>query len=722
VLVLAVLVFASLVYWQRPSEESGAAGNALLVLVLFNLNIVVLSVLAFLIGRNVVKLIFDRRRNILGSKLRLKLVAAFVGLTLIPTSFVYVLASGLLAQAMEGWFSEQIESTVRGAVDLGRLHFTTLREEARVTGVRLARRVEEGFVSLRSRAETDRSLEARRTEDGLFSIQLLDPTKQLIGRAANAVSGIEAFREPDLSDAAVTQALEGRATTLVEERESSQFVRAYVPVVLPSGTGVLVVSSRVAAELLAARNMVSDSFTDYEQLKLMKEPLKTNYLLTLAMLTGLLLFSAIWIAFFFARSLVVPVQQLAEGTRAVARGNYDFQIRNVADDEIGVLVSSFNQMTRDLRATRAEVERRRAYLETVLANLAVGVVALDRAGQVNSINDPARALLGLLDQGGPLEGEFKSLLRPELYEILRPLLESDEEEVSSVDAREREVQFPAEGRDRKVLCTAGPITDSSGAPAGKILILDDITEISKMQALSAWREVARRVAHEIKNPLTPIQLSAQRLERLVTDSGAAETVRECAATIVEHVDSIKRLANEFSRFARMPTAEFLPANLNDVVNEVLSPYPDTHPLIVFQFIADDRVPDISIDREQIRRVFINLLDNAVQALRRTTEAAEGLPEGKIIVRTTYDRKRKIAIVEVADNGPGIRAADKARIWEPYFTTKREGSGLGLAIVNSVVAEHQGTVRVFDNSPRGSKFIIELPVAPQTVTQRRLAQG
>jgi two-component system nitrogen regulation sensor histidine kinase NtrY len=246
-----------------------------------------------------------------------------------------------------------------------------------------------------------------------------------------------------------------------------------------------------------------------------------------------------------------------------------------------------------------------------------------------------------------------------------------------------------------------------------VVLLDDVTELSIAQSTLAWREVARRIAHEIKNPLTPLQLSAQRLQRLFADSELDELVRDLTLTIVEHVDSIKRLANEFSNFARMPAAEFREADLNQVLADVVMGYTDDSPAITLQFIPDSKLPRVICDSEQVRRILINLIDNAVAALR---DADSKNP--KIIIRTRFEKRRQVCFIEVADNGPGIAQGDKTRIFNPYYTTKKGGTGLGLAIVSSAVSDHHGRVSVADNAPRGAKFVIELPVQQHiAVTQR-----
>lgn len=725
-LLLVIVAISSYSFWQYMSDEVALARSGLLVFLLVNLNIVVLCVLAFLVGRNIVKLIFDRRRRILGSRLKMRLVVAFVGLTLVPSAILFFLASGLLTSAMEGWFSTQIEQSVDGAVEVARLHYNNVKEQMLLVGKQTAREV-------RRRAVDDNVaslLEEQRKERGLFSLRLLDFDGEEVAGAHTAAAFIEPFTEPPLDTSAVERALAGESSVLLEEQGASQFVRAYVPY-KGMGGGAMVSSTRIDPDFAHALALVKDSFEEYEQLKILKNPLRTSYLLTFAMITGLILFAAIWFAFYIAREIAVPIQRLAEGTVAVARGNLDLQIRVAGDDEIGFLVQSFNRMTSDLKLSRDDAERRRVYLETILANLAVGVIALDTQRRITSINAAAAQLYGIenfddrgiapaVDADSRHERSLAAVLNEAQLAQILPLLEELEQQHGEGPPRVREREFTLEsgGQELKIVCTAGRIMDSHGGWVGTILLFDDITELSRAQHMAAWREVARRIAHEIKNPLTPIQLSAQRLERLLADSPLAPTVRECSQTIVEHVASIKRLANEFSRFARMPTAQLEKANLNTLLADTVAPFAEHHPNLSFQFIGDARLPEVVLDREQIRRVLINLVDNAVAALSASLPGSDSEP-GRVVVKTLFDPRRGTAGFEVSDNGPGVPEGDRLRIFEPYYTTKEEGSGLGLAIVRSILADHQGEIRVYENTPRGARFVVELPLTPEPTTQRRL---
>lgn len=722
ILTFGFALVALLIYILRPQEESPFQARNLLVFFLVNLNVVIICVLAFLIGRNLVKLAFDRKRKILGSKLKLKLAVAFVSLSMVPTVFLFFLASGLLNRAMEGWFSSQIESAVVGAVNVAKMHFATQKENTLVRAKRLA----SDFVVIQQNDSNEylkEWLEQHRREEKLFGLSVVDEHFKLVLEVHNAAAAIADFQEPEPDLDTLRKALSGESLVLYEEKEASQFVRAYIPTNFQTKKAVLIATTRINPELSAALSTVNESYKEYEQLKLFRMPIKSSLLLTLGMLTGLILFAAIWIGFYIAKELAVPIQRLAEGTRAVAKGNYDFQIRVAGDDEIGMLVQSFNTMTADLKRSREDAQQRGLYIETILANLAVGVVGLDRAGLVTSVNAAAATLLDLNDSSELIGLTLQSRLKPQLLQQLTPLLDLARaqrlEDVGTL-VPEKELSMVSNGRELKVICTLGRIVDQEHGDLGTVLLFDDVTELSKAQNIAVWREVARRIAHEIKNPLTPIQLSAQRLLRLISQEGQELAMHECAQTIVENVDSIKRLANEFSNFARMPTAELKPSNLNRLISDVVAPFAENHSDIVFQLIADQRIPEIMLDREQLRRCVINLIDNAIAALSKD-ESAFARSEGpRIAIKTNFDSKTRSVTFEVSDNGPGIPDEQKTRVFEPYFTTKSGGTGLGLAIVTSIVADHQGSIRVFDNQPRGAKFVVSLPLTLKVQTQRRLA--
>lgn len=685
---------------QIPAIEPNELKSSLLFFVIINTSIVGLGILAFVIGRNVIKLIFDRQEGILGSKLRTKLVLAFVGLTLVPTFILFLLASGLISSAMEGWFGKQVEEIVNSSLEVARDHFETLEQYTAKAAV-LARDSLSQDTGKTSAVNVEQ-LEDLRRKFNFFSVRILSSGETLLMESSNATSELADFKEPPARLDSVEKAKKGETVVALEEEGARQFIRTYLPLRIASMPVAIVFTTRVNPEVSAALGGVLTSYDEYKKISFYKQPLKSSYVLALALITGLILFGAIWFGFYLAREITGPVQRLAEGTQEVALGNLDLHIREGGDDEMGFLISSFNRMIRDLKGTRSQSEERRKYLEAILTNLSVGIVAVDNKFEINLANDDASKLLGLENKAGSY-GNLKQLpestIQREIFRLIE-VIESGEPAVGDVP-----LKIIVGGRQLEILCSAGKVGQGDGQEFGYVFIFEDVTDISIAHQMAAWREVARRIAHEIKNPLTPIKLSAQRLGRLTEGDFNKRDVLDCIQTIVENVESIKRLANEFSNFARMPTAEFTATDLNGLVGDVMMPFVEQSADVVFQVILDKNLPRVELDAEQIRRLLINVIDNAVDALAQSSQKGTK----KVVVRTEFQADKGKVVLEIIDNGSGIKPQDKGRIFEPYFTTKKDGTGLGLAIVNSVVADHKGSVRVLDEAPQGTKFSISLPV-------------
>ena len=707
---LALLAVSKIIDWR--SEEDSFASN-ILVFFLVNLNIMALLVLIVMVGRNVVKLIFERRRGILGAKLRSRLMGAFVLIACIPMVLSFIVASGLINEAMEGWFSTQIESAVTSSMTIARQYVSGVKVSVKVAADRVKIDLVNRAIDADSLSGLRGHLENLRNLNDLYAIKILSKSGELLLESVHPAAVVESFAEPPLDQEALRNAARGEDSLRIEERGASQFVRYYAQL----RSHIMVISFRMDPDIVHAQGVVNDSFNEYEQLKSFKHPLKSNFFLTLGLFNLTTLFGAIWVAFFVSKQITGPIQRLAEGTRSVARGNYDFELKPTRDDEVGFLVNSFNQMLRDLRASRDEAEHRGVLIETILANLAVGVVALDNQKRVTTVNSAAGALLQVdhinFVPGAPLS----ELLRPQDLANIAPLLKAlaPDNGKSSTSIAEVETRIESGGRELIVVATAGRIISGEGAHLGYVLLLDDVTELSRSQHLAAWRDVARRIAHEIKNPLTPLQLSAQRLEKLMKGSEHASSVEESTRSIVEHVEIIKRLANEFSEYGRMPTAQFIPTDLKTLLTNTVQSFTAEHQDLTFGLTVEEKIPEMLLDPEQIRGVFRNILNNAVAAIRSYNISENG----EVLVKLNFDRKTMRAVIEFADNGPGVPASDKNRIFEPYFTTKKGGTGLGLAIVSTVISDHQGEVRVFDKQPHGTRIVITLPQYPQHTTIRKI---
>ena len=707
---LALLAVSKIIDWR--SEEDSFASN-ILVFFLVNLNIMALLVLIVMVGRNVVKLIFERRRGILGAKLRSRLMGAFVLIACIPMVLSFIVASGLINEAMEGWFSTQIESAVTSSMTIARQYVSGVKVSVKAAADRVKIDLVNRATNADSLAGLRGHLENLRNLNDLYAIKILSKSGELLLESVHPADEVESFADPPLDQESLRNAARGEDSLRIEELGASQFVRYYTQL----RSHIMVISFRMDPDIVHAQGVVNDSFNEYEQLKSFKHPLKSNFFLTLGLFNLTTLFGAIWVAFFVSKQITGPIQRLAEGTRSVARGNYDFELKPTRDDEIGFLVNSFNQMLRDLRSSRDEAEHRGVLIETILANLAVGVVALDNQKRVTTVNSAAGALLQVdhinFVPGAPLS----ELLRPQDLANIAPLLKAlaPDNGKSSTSIAEVETRIESGGRELIVVATAGRIISGEGAHLGYVLLLDDVTELSRSQHLAAWRDVARRIAHEIKNPLTPLQLSAQRLEKLMKGSEHSSSVEESTRSIVEHVEIIKRLANEFSEYGRMPTAQFIPTDLTTLLTNTVQSFTAEHQDLTFGLTVEEKIPEMLLDPEQIRGVFRNILNNAVAAIRSYNISENG----EVLAKLNFDRKTMRAVIEFADNGPGVPASDKNRIFEPYFTTKKGGTGLGLAIVSTVISDHQGEVRVFDKQPHGTRIVITLPQYPQHTTIRKI---
>lgn len=709
---LAIISFTLIKEWR--SEEELFASN-LLVFSLINLNVLALLVLIVLVARNVIKLMFERRRGILGSKLRSRLMGSFVLIALIPMALSFVVASGLINQAVQGWFNTQVDLIVTSSLTMAKQYVFNAKSSVRAASGRIQREIaRHGLLTDRDSGTVARELEQLRHLNELYSIRIVSPDGIVTREAVHPTAEVESFAEPPLDPAALREALETKEQLRVEERGASQFIRVYRAL---EGS-IIVCSYRLDPEMVHAKGVVNDAYDEYEELKGVKDPLRTNFFLVLALSNLLTLFGAIWIAFFVSKQITVPIQNLAEGTRSVAKGDYDFQLLPARDDEIGYLVASFNQMLADLKLSRNEAERRGLLIQAILTHLGVGVIALEPDMRVTTVNAAAAALLELdLAERGASGVPLSELLRTEQYAQLAPLVESlrsitPTDQLAS--GAEAEIRIQSGGRELLVVCTAGSVVTGEKVCLGHVLLLDDVTELSRAQHLAAWRDVARRIAHEIKNPLTPLQLSAQRLEKLVQGHTASNSIAESTRSIVEHVEIIKRLANEFSEYGRMPTAQFSPTNLEALLRNSVASFQADYPHIKISFSVSERTPEMLLDPEQIRGVCMNILANAVGAVQANPPECEQ----RIDVSLRFERRSSRAFIEVTDNGPGIPAQDKSRVFEPYFTTKKGGTGLGLAIVSSVLSDHQGEIRVFDNTPRGARFVISLPQHPIPTTVRR----
>ena len=470
-----------------------------------------------------------------------------------------------------------------------------------------------------------------------------------------------------------------------------------------------------------ARNLeqpsINNSLAELERLGREQQTIRRIALLTLGVLTFLLMFASSWIAFYVARGLTTPIKALAEGAGEIAAGNFGHRVDVLAEDELSILVSAFNDMSAKLEANAVELAERQRYIETVLETLPTGVISFDNEGRVSTINGAAIKILHL-NEGDIVGAKVTQTIRDEIGDVFERLLSRARRVGHASDQTSLKGKGLNGGEERENELTVALTAAKLPSDSGVVLVIEDLSELISAQRASAWQEVARRMAHEIKNPLTPIQLSAERIAKRFTKTGHSDNgmgkriddkgpigdvVHESTATILREVTSLKTLVDEFSRFARLPETKLEAGDLDHVIGQAIAVF-DTlteHIEIEYEFAAD--LPQVSIDAEQMKSVFVNLIGNAVEAFEGTTGVRT------IWITTRHDAARDLVIAEVSDNGRGIAPADLQKLFQPYFSTKGRGTGLGLAIVNRIIAEHHGRIKAVPNQPKGAKFIIELPL-------------
>jgi two-component system nitrogen regulation sensor histidine kinase NtrY len=704
ILVTAVVFVVFAVFETRlPKFSSGPSlsGNVIFFL-LINLNLILLVLLVFLVSRNLVKLIFERRRRILGSRLRTRLVLAFVSLSLFPTMLLFLVAEGFLGTAIDNWFDVRVQNAMASSMEVAHRYYEQLGDDALHFARGLSREIEQrGLLDDAARADLRRFVESKRQELKLDGLQVLVGSEPV---ASSQVARLRA-RPAAITPEDLAALREGRDFARTQGAARSDVVRAGIPVRGPDGgaAGAVVVERVVPRSIARGARRTARSYEEYRQLNVLKQPIRNGYTLTFLLITLVVLFSGTWFGFYFAKGITVPIQRLGEGMREVAQGNWSYRAQSGGDEEIATLVTSFNRMTAELDTIHSALEERRRYIENILANITAGVVSVDRFGRLATLNPAAEGMLGI--ETAEVRGrEWRQVFsRSDLKgvgELLARLEEGHQERA------QRQIRLTGGPRVTSAWITATTLTDENGESHGIILFLEDVTYLLRVERMEAWREVARRIAHEIKNPLTPIQLSAQRLRKKYGTrlSGEEETLfEECTRTIIGQVEQLKRLVNEFSTFARLPAVEASPCDLNSLVEEAVVLFREAHREVDFRFAADPVLPLVEVDPDAVKRVIVNLLDNAVAACR---DAVEG---GRVELLTAYDPRVGAARLEISDNGAGMSAEVKARAFEPYFSTKKDGTGLGLAIVSAIVADHQAYLRMRDNEPRGTRLVVEFPL-------------
>ena len=701
----------TLIASQFFNKEDLPLSTNIFVYGLSSINVILILLLLFLIIRNVVKLFYEHRRGIIGSKLRTKLVATFVGLSLIPTILLFLFAINFLSYSIEFWFNIKIGDALNRSLEVAQVYYQQMEEQAKFNARQISADITKNRLYERERVEYLKDFIGQRQKNykvGMVETYFDFQKDKMVFADAEHPDLVPVTLVPQM----IEDIYSGKEESTIQATNIGDAVVGIVPVfsnTVPSEViGRISVSYIIPKGFVDKLRSIANASEQYGRIKLLKNPIKSNYIITLSIVTLVIIFLATWFGLSLAKGITDPIQDLVLATNRITQGDLDSRIDIEADDEIGLLVKSFNQMTKDLKKSKnsleeanINLEQRRKYMETVLRNVSAGVISVDKAGMITTVNRAAEKMFDIKSEK-VLFQNYRDLMIPEHLSLVDEFLQEMKENNESLLEKQLEVML--KDKALTVLLTITTIQDEEGNDSGIVVVFEDLTQIQKAERAAAWREVARRMAHEIKNPLTPVQLSAQRLQRKYGDKLGEEgsVFKECTQTIIDQVEVLKNLVNEFSRYARMPVTSLTLNDLNAVVAEAVLLFQDAHKDIVFEFKPAEGLPKFDLDAEQINRVMINLLDNAVAAINKKN--------GRIEITVSYDEQHRKATVAVADDGAGVPSGNKRKVFEPYFSTKKFGTGLGLAIVNSIISDHHGQVSVADNNPTGTIVSFQLPVS------------
>ena len=718
-IIFIIMVVALLTFVETRTIRFGAdipVSNAILMFILININLLLLILLIFLVFRNLVKLLYDRRRKVMGAKLRTRLVVAFIVLTIVPTVVLFFFSINFITTSIEFWFNVPVEQALENSLRVGSRVYERVEENNKFFLERIAYQIKtKNLLNPKKEKSLSQYVKVVQREFNLDGVEIYAANTQRLSVSLAPELGNEDVGLVSAENLQKELSRNG-VRSITREIPYGELIKTISSIPYDrkasEAEGFVVISVLIPPDLYENMASISEGYEEYQQIKLYKKPVQITYFISLSIVALLVLFCAIWFGFYLAKTISVPIKDLAEGTRRVAEGELSFTIGTVADDEIGSLVNSFNKMTKDLRSSREqlelsarklrdqniEIEERRQYMEFVLKSVSAGVVTLEANGLISTINKSAEKMLGVKAEE-VLNKSFNTMLTVQNKDLADEIM-GNLSLARDASIIEVPLKLIIEGRPRSFLITVSALRDDTGQHMGIVMVFDDLTELEKGQRMAAWREVARRIAHEVKNPLTPITLSAQRLKRKYSKQLGEPVFEECTQTIIDHVDLIRNLVNEFSSFARFPSANPKPCELVPTIEETIALYREGHPTIKFQIQNTGDIPPLNLDRQQMKQALINLIDNAIGAIKG---------DGAIFFDVTHDPILKRIRIEVADDGPGISNEDKTRLFEPNFSTKKTGMGLGLTIVSTIIADHNGVISVQDNIPHGAKFVIELPV-------------
>ncbi|MCK4835470.1 MAG: PAS domain-containing protein [Candidatus Aminicenantes bacterium] len=670
------------------------------IIILFSLTFL------FILLRNIIKLYYRKSKEETGGRFKNRLVFFFIAFSIIPTLLIFFFATDLIERGIEKWFSTDIDSIMTKTEELEPSYYQRAKDELKHFSKIMATDIKEyKKYTYENRIFLDNSIKKRMKEYKLDVVNIYRDDKEILTKF-NPIIPLQEYK--DLPRDIVWRSLGGDDYFPIDYLKNGVLIRSGVRFRTPEGERILVITGKYYPDkYIKNLKSLSSMVMKYNQLKPLKTPVKTTYFLLFLFITILIIFSASWLGFYLARGITTPIEKLVAAASEITKGNLDVKIDYQAQDEFNTLIKEFNKMVTDLKENRnklsrrtIELKQRRSLTENILNNITSGVIALDSEGAIIDINPEAERMISLKSKDVQKK-QFYSVFSENQYRDIKSIIEKAYK--TKFKVIEKELNFKIKG---KILNLATKITQIRNPEnkkfSGLLVVLTDLTALMKAKRLLVWREVAKRIAHEIKNPLTPIQISSQRILKSLElpDEKFRKVVEDSLNIILQELESIKSLANEFSQFARLPEVNFTQGDINQILENLVSVYSSIYNTIEFKADLDVEIPVlVKMDTEQIKRIFVNLIDNAIDVMDK---------KGVVEISSKYIKGSQFIKVEIADNGPGISDEDKDRLFIPYFSNKSGGTGLGLAIAHNIIEEHNGLISIVDNYPSGARFIIEIP--------------
>ncbi len=706
IIVLILFILFRLFSTDTPSDPQFAVSSKTIIFSLWGVITLFALTFLFILMRNVIKLFFEKKSHQTGARFKNRLIFFFIAFTIVPSFFLYFLATELNEKGIERLFSSDIDSIMSRMKGLEQSYYAKAQDDLKHISSQMAEKYKEKRMhTLENRQFLINTVTADMSMFALDVVNIFMGDKEIVSQISSEIP-LSYYR--DLTQDFLYQGLSGIDNRSLDNLPNGQLIRSGVVYTTRENQRVLIITGKFYPDrYIQDLRTVSTQVNQYEQLKTIKDPVKTSYTLFFLFIMILIVFAASWMGFYLAKGITGPIAKLVDAASEITKGNLNVQIEHKGRDEFSTLIEEFNRMAIDLRDNRdklnrrtVELRQRRSITENILKNITSGVIALNSRGELMDLNPEAERMLGIKSDR-VLREHFSKVFGEEPYREIHSLIERAYK--AKFKLIEKEVDIKLKG---KIMNLAAKITQNrnpiNNKFSGLLVVLTDLSDLIRAQRTLVWREVAKRIAHEIKNPLTPIQISSQRILKAIEQPEQVfrKITEDSLNIILEEIESIKNLADEFANFARLPELKFSAVDLNGIVEKLVSVYDSIYPEVKLKVDLDLDMPMmIRMDPDQIKRILVNIIDNGIEAMNK---------KGEIEILTRYNRESQFASIEIADRGPGISDEDKQKLFLPYFSTKGTGTGLGLAIAHNIIEEHNGQIKLIDNEPSGARFIIEIP--------------